>query len=37
MAESEFYMQCEEEELEPCQSNMDETNQMENINSGKQQ
>ncbi|XP_026785867.3 pogo transposable element with ZNF domain [Pangasianodon hypophthalmus] len=32
MSESEFYMQCEEEELAPCQSNTDETNHTENIN-----
>ncbi|TSK31391.1 Pogo transposable element with ZNF domain [Bagarius yarrelli] len=29
---SEFYMQCEEEELAPCQSNIDKTNQTENFN-----
>ncbi|KAF7691215.1 pogo transposable element derived with ZNF domain a [Silurus meridionalis] len=34
MSESEFYMQCEEEELAPCQSNVDETYQSENINHG---
>ncbi|XP_047664040.1 uncharacterized protein pogza [Tachysurus fulvidraco] len=32
MSESEFYMQCDEEELAPCQSTKDETNQTENIN-----
>ncbi|XP_058234013.1 pogo transposable element with ZNF domain [Hemibagrus wyckioides] len=32
MSESEFYMQCEEDELAPCQSNTDETNQTENVN-----
>lgn len=36
MADSEFYMQCEEEELAPCQSNVDETSKVENTNSGKQ-
>ncbi|XP_047006607.1 pogo transposable element with ZNF domain [Ictalurus punctatus] len=32
MSESEFYMQCEEEELAPCQSITDETNQTDDIN-----
>uniref|UniRef100_A0A4W4FY83 Pogo transposable element derived with ZNF domain a n=1 Tax=Electrophorus electricus TaxID=8005 RepID=A0A4W4FY83_ELEEL len=32
MAESELYMQCEEEELAPCQNNTDEADQTVNIN-----
>lgn len=36
MADSEFYMQCEEEELAPCQSSVDETSKVEKTNSGKQ-
>ncbi|XP_076864991.1 pogo transposable element with ZNF domain [Brachyhypopomus gauderio] len=36
MAESELYMQCEEEELAPCQNNIDEANQIVNINNAAQ-
>lgn len=36
MAESEFYMQCEEEELAPCQNNTGETNSTGNTDHGKQ-
>ncbi|XP_035385334.1 pogo transposable element derived with ZNF domain a [Electrophorus electricus] len=36
MAESELYMQCEEEELAPCQNNTDEADQTVNINNAVQ-